>query len=116
MWSRLYKRCTKCHTSKRKHYGGGLCYTCYNNKRYADNPEPKQAAERKRYKKYRDLIRKRTSEYYYSNLKKVRKRLGIYRDKKHFNGMRKVILIRDDNTCQCCFGPGNIIHHRDGNG
>ena len=67
MWSRLYNSCTKCGTSKRKHYGGGLCYTCYGNKRYADNPEPKQASERRRYKKYRNLIRKRTSDYYYKN-------------------------------------------------
>ena len=116
MWSRIYDKCTECNTTDRKHYGGGLCYACYKRKQYAKNPEKYKKWEAERYAKNSKLIRKRTKEYYYANRKKVLKNLKGYRDKKHFNGLRKTVLNRDKHVCQSCFSPGNVVHHIDGNG
>lgn len=116
MWSRLFKDCTKCHTVERKHYGGGLCYSCYKRDKYSKNPEPFKRREAERYQRNSKLIRKRVEEYYYQNRKKCLKKLGRYRDKKYFNGLRKQVLDRDANACQSCFGPGQVVHHIDGNG
>ena len=84
-WSRKYEKCIGCGTTETKHHSSGLCYTCYNRKRYEDpeyrekhkkccyswnerNREKKREIDLRACKKYqaknRDKINAHTRERY----------------------------------------------------
>lgn len=49
--------------------------------------------------------------------KQKRELFDWYHNKDRFNGMREIILLRDNNSCRACLSKIKIvIHHKDGTG
>lgn len=56
-WSRKYAKCIKCNYTKYKHKGHGLCESCFDKKRYKENPKVKEYRD-----KYRENNRAKVRE------------------------------------------------------
>ncbi len=62
-WARKYKECIKCNCIKYKHKGHGLCWNCYDKKRYKTNPKVK--GYRDKYRKNNPLKIKESQRKYH---------------------------------------------------
>lgn len=116
MWSRNFCCCRICGTTKRKHYGNGLCYRCYSRSKYNENPEPAKSRARRYYNANKDAAILRAKKYYRENKDSILKKHKEYREQIYFDGMRERILIRDDYKCAQCGNAAEVVHHIDGSG
>jgi len=64
------------------------------------------------YKNHKESEISKNKEY-----RKEKKELfNWYHNKDRFDGMREIILARDNNQCQSCGSKKVVIHHKDGSG
>jgi hypothetical protein len=62
-WSRKYSKCIICKTTKYIHKANGFCTSCYDKKRYIDNPNCNKSREK--YKnKYPERIKNANKKYH----------------------------------------------------
>lgn len=116
MWARNYSNCTECHTTKRKHYGGGLCCRCYNRRSYQNNPEPARKRHLNYYSRNPDKCRKASIDYYRKHLPTRLRYQRTYRERKWYGGLREACLQRDNFKCTRCGKRAVVVHHADGKG
>lgn len=119
MWARKYESCRGCGTSERKHYGGGLCYRCYNNAKYAQNPEPQKARSSNYYAQHTAEKIAYQAEYYRENKAECLLQTRLAREERCFSGKRTQVLRRDNHCCQhegCAATENLVVHHIDGSG
>ncbi len=115
-WSKRSERCTECGTTKRKHYGGGLCARCYGRASYRRNPEPQKRRSRANYQSNSEVIRLAQRTRYYQRHELQKRMHKGYRDKRHFGGLRERALRRDKFRCRGCGRRAVVVHHKDRRG
>jgi len=104
MWARRFECCVKCCSAAFKHYGKGLCASCYA-KAYKLNPARKRRIAK--------LKRAWYWRYHDENMRKCR----CYREQKHYAGKRDEILERDGHMCTNCSATELlVVHHKNGKG
>ena len=99
-WSKTIDRCSACKSTAHRHMAKGLCIYCYL-KQYHNDPKNVKKVKEQKNKHY---------------IKKQKPKAQEAREERYFDGMRQTVLERDENLCQHCFSPGDIVHHKDGNG
>jgi len=119
MWSRKYERCQECGTDERKHYGKGLCYRCYNRRKYQEDPEPQKARSKKHYAEHGEEKRRYQKEYHDLNREERLAYMKMRREEEYFGGQREAALERDGYVCTtegCGAKRDLVVHHVDGKG
>lgn len=92
----------------------GLCRKCRRKEYYKDHKEQEVELCKKWYYNHRQSEIEKNTEY----RKQKRELFDWYHNKDRFDGVREIILKRDNYKCQIC-GDNNLkklaIHHIDGN-
>lgn len=108
-------KCSKCENLAEIKSGIyiGLCNRCRRKQYYVDHKTKEKANCKKWYLQNRVSEIKKNSDY-----RSQKKELFIwYHNRDRFNGLRFVILERDENQCQICKTSERLtIHHIDGKG
>lgn len=74
-WSRNFEQCVGCEGIKHKHKGHGLCWNCYDKKRYKTNPKVKEYREKYR-RNNPEKIKESQRKYHQKNRKLLFDLLG----------------------------------------
>lgn len=74
-WSRSFNKCTVCSSIKYKHKGHGICWKCYDKKRYRTNPKVKECRDRYRLNNPQK-IKESQRKYHQKNREKLFDLLG----------------------------------------
>ena len=74
-WSRGFNKCIVCNSIEHKHKGHGICWKCYDKKRYRTNPKVKECRDRYRLNNPQK-IKESQRKYHQKNREKLFDLLG----------------------------------------
>jgi len=108
-------KCNKCEHNAEVKSGeyAGLCLKCRRKQYYKDHKTHEKSLCKKWYQVNRDSEIQKNIEYRKQN----RELFDWYHNKDRFNGLKLLVLERDDNQCQICKTQEKlVVHHVDGSG
>ncbi len=111
------RKCDKCKTEYDETLKGAIrkycSKKCGRSDYYLKNKKIESVNAANWYQRNKDSETAKNREY----RKQKRELFDWYHNKDRFDGMREIILSRDNNTCRACSSKKRIvIHHKDGSG